>query len=581
MKTQVYLVGAGPGDTGLITVKGLRCLQQADVVLYDKLANPQLLQEAPEDAELIYVGKDKGHHILPQEQINRLLEEKARPGRIVVRLKGGDPFIFGRGGEEAQHLERAGIPYEVVPGITAGFAAAAYAGIPVTHRDCTTSVSLITGHPKPGRQEPDLNWQALASGNGTLLFYMGLSNLAKICAQLKTHGRAVDTPVAIICHATTARQKTLVTTLGEASRQAAEHNIAPPAVIVVGEVVALRDQLRWFDGHRPVEPAPLMPQPEEQGRGRAVPETTPGDEATPGPDDGGEVSKSLPVLLNNPRILLLGGGKVAYRKARVLLDNHVEFKVLAQAYLPEFQDFAGRLELITRQAQAADLQPFNIIVDATGNQEVAELIQAEKRRRYLLCNSVADPQRSDFHFSALLNYGLLKIAISTGGASPTVGRIVRDKIRAALPGELNQLLQDKALERKAGCIDPPLTRQQTLAAFARLHLIGCGSEKLGFLSRKGRQYLEQMDIVLYDRQLPRQVLELIPERVRALRLEDQQRHAALDQNAVNRIVLGYLQQGLRVALVRDDAPDFTGRDFELIQFLARQEIEIKLVPGPH
>jgi uroporphyrin-III C-methyltransferase len=581
MKTQVYLVGAGPGDAGLITVKGLRCLQQADVVLYDKLANPQFLQEAPEGAELIYVGKDKGHHILPQEQINRLLEEKARPGRIVVRLKGGDPFIFGRGGEEAQHLERAGIPFEVVPGITAGFAAAAYAGIPVTHRDCTTSVSLITGHSKPGRQEPDLNWQALASGNGTLLFYMGLSNLAMICERLMTHGRAAETPVAIICHATTARQKTLVTTLAEASRQVAEHNIAPPAVIVVGKVVSLRDQLRWFDGLRPVEPAPLLSQPEEQDRGRAVSETPPGDEATPGPDDGSEVSKSLPVLLNNPRILLLGGGRVAYRKARVLLDNHVEFKVLAQAYLPEFQDFSDRLELTTKQAQAADLEPFNIIVDATGNQEVADLVQAEKRRRYLLCNSVADSQRSDFHFSSLLNYGLLKIAVSTGGASPTVGRIVREKIQATLPGDLNQLLQDKALERKAGSIDSPLTRQQTLAAFAQLYLIGSGPEKLGFLSRKGRQYLEQMDVVIYDRQLPQQFLELIPKRVRALRLEDQQRHAALDQEAVNRIVLGYLQQGLQVALVRADAPDFTGRDFELIQFLARQEIEMKLVPGPH
>jgi len=562
MKTQVYLVGAGPGDAGLITVKGLRCLRQADVVLYDKLANPQFLQEAPEGAELIYVGKDKGHHILPQQQINRLLEEKARPGRIVVRLKGGDPFIFGRGGEEAQHLERVGIPFEVVPGVTAGFAAAAYAGIPVTHRDCTTSVSLITGHSKPGRQEPDLNWPALAAGNGTLLFYMGLSNLAMICARLMTHGRAADTPVAIISHATTAQQTTLVTTLGEASRQAAEHHIAPPAVIVVGEVVALRDQLRWFDGHRPMEPAP-------------------GAETTPGPDGEAGVSKSLPVLLNNPRILLLGGGKVAYRKARVLLDNHVEFKLLAQACLPEFQDLAGRLELTIKPVQAADLAPFNIIVDATGNRAVAELIQAEKRRRYLLCNSVADPDRSDFHFASLLNYGLLKIAVSTGGASPTVGRIVRDKIRAFLPGDLNQLLQDKAVERKAGSIDPPLTRQQTLAAFARLHLIGCGSEQMGFLSWRSRQYLGQMDVVLYDRQLPRQVLELLPGRVQTLLLEDQQRHGALDQEAVSRIALGYLQQGLLVALIRADAPDFTDWDFELIQALARQGIEMKLVPGPH
>lgn len=245
---QVYLVGAGPGDIGLITVKGLKCLQKADVVLYDKLANPEFLNEAPQDAELIYVGKTKGDHLLPQEDINKLLVEKAKPGRVVVRLKGGDPYVFGRGGEEAQSLAEAGIPFEVVPGVTAGFAAAAYAGIPVTHRDCTTSVTLVTGHAKgEGNDKSKVNWKTLALGDGTLLFYMGLSNLETICRELIAHGRSGSTPVAIISRATTKQQQTVISTLQDAPQRAAAIDIPTPAVIVVGEVIALRDQLSWFD----------------------------------------------------------------------------------------------------------------------------------------------------------------------------------------------------------------------------------------------------------------------------------------------------------------------------------------------
>lgn len=245
---QVYLVGAGPGDVGLMTVKGLRCLKKADVVLYDKLVNKELLQEAPEGAELIYVGKQKGDHILPQDQINKLIVEKACPGQVVVRLKGGDPFVFGRGGEEAEYLQSQSIPFEVVPGVTAGFAAAAYAGIPVTHRDCTTSVTLVTGHAKgESTDQPKVNWPSLAPGDGTLVFYMGLSNLDTICKELIAHGRSRDTPVAIISRATTPDQFTLTTVLDDAPRKVAEVNVPTPAVIIVGEVVAMRDKLRWFD----------------------------------------------------------------------------------------------------------------------------------------------------------------------------------------------------------------------------------------------------------------------------------------------------------------------------------------------
>lgn len=248
MKTQVYLVGAGPGDPDLITVKGLRCLQQADVVLYDKLSNPAFLEEVQSHAERIYVGKIKGHHSMPQQQINELLVEKARAGNSVVRLKGGDPYIFGRGGEEAQHLKDAGIIFEVVPGITAGFAAAAYAGIPLTHRDFTTSVSLITGHVNTSKNEQtDINWSALATGNGTLVFYMGLGNITSICQQLIAHGRPANTPVAVISHATTTRQRTLIACLSDAPQRVAHNNIETPALIIVGEVVSLREQLRWFE----------------------------------------------------------------------------------------------------------------------------------------------------------------------------------------------------------------------------------------------------------------------------------------------------------------------------------------------
>ncbi|MHB1399729.1 MAG: uroporphyrinogen-III C-methyltransferase [Trichloromonadaceae bacterium] len=243
----VYLIGAGPGDPGLITVKGLDCLRRAEVVVYDYLANPQLLEAAPAGAERIYVGKVRGHHHRPQEEINALLADLARQGKVVARLKGGDPYVFGRGGEEALHLHREGIAFEVVPGVTAGFAAAAYAGIPLTHRDFTTSLGLVTGHEHPEKKMSTLDWEKLATGVGTLVFYMGMANLALIARELVTHGRPATTPVAVIQWATTPRQRTLVATLADVVEQVAAARLAPPAVIIVGEVVSLRQELRWFD----------------------------------------------------------------------------------------------------------------------------------------------------------------------------------------------------------------------------------------------------------------------------------------------------------------------------------------------
>jgi uroporphyrinogen III methyltransferase/synthase len=246
-KGLVYLVGAGPGDPGLITVKGLACLQKADVIVYDRLVSPALLRQTPQGCEMINVGKSPRRQTLPQEAINALLVEKALAGKVVVRLKGGDPFLFGRGGEEAEALAEAGVPFEVVPGVTSAIAAPAYAGIPVTHRDQTSSFAVVTGHEDPTKADSSLDWQKLATGVGTLVILMGVGNLPKIVAKLIEHGRDPHTPVAIVQEGTEARQKTVTGTLADIVEKAREADIKPPAVTVVGEVVALREKLRWFD----------------------------------------------------------------------------------------------------------------------------------------------------------------------------------------------------------------------------------------------------------------------------------------------------------------------------------------------
>jgi len=246
-KGKIYLVGAGPGDPGLLTIKGKECISQADVVIYDYLANPTFLEYAHDKAELIYVGKKGGCHTMSQEEINNLIVKKTQEGKIVVRLKGGDPYIFGRGGEEAQELVKAGINFEVVPGITSAISVPAYAGIPLTHRDHTATVTFITGHESPLKDESNIAWDKLATGAGTLVFLMGVGNLAQIAESLVQHGRSEDTPVAVIRRGTVAEQKTLTGTLKDIAGIAEENNMKPPAIIVVGEVVGLREELNWFE----------------------------------------------------------------------------------------------------------------------------------------------------------------------------------------------------------------------------------------------------------------------------------------------------------------------------------------------
>jgi uroporphyrinogen III methyltransferase/synthase len=245
----VYLIGAGPGDPGLITVKAVACLAAADVVVYDYLANPRFLSHARPDAEVIYVGKKGFTEHVTQDQINAVIVEKALEGggKVVARLKGGDPFIFGRGGEEALALVEAGVRFEVVPGVSSGYAAPAYAGIPVTHRGITTEMAFVTGHEDPTKETSDIDWAHLAKGVGTICFFMGVKNLETIATNLVANGRPADTPVAIVRWGTTPRQQVLTGTLADIAEKAAAAKFKAPAITVVGEVVALREKLRWFE----------------------------------------------------------------------------------------------------------------------------------------------------------------------------------------------------------------------------------------------------------------------------------------------------------------------------------------------
>jgi len=241
----VALVGAGPGDPGLITVRGLDLLRRADVVVYDRLVHPRLLDEAPR-ARRVFAGKAAGRHALPQERITALLVTHARRGRRVVRLKGGDPFVFGRGGEEALALERAGVPFEVVPGVTAAVAVPAYAGIPLTHRGVAASFAVVTGHEGACKRETSVDWARLARAADTLVVLMGVGALPRITRELIAHGRPPATPVALVRWGTTDLQETLVGRLDDIAGRAARARLEPPVVAVIGDVVALRPHLQWF-----------------------------------------------------------------------------------------------------------------------------------------------------------------------------------------------------------------------------------------------------------------------------------------------------------------------------------------------
>ncbi|MEW6109683.1 MAG: uroporphyrinogen-III C-methyltransferase [Nitrospirota bacterium] len=243
----VYLVGAGPGDIGLFTIKGLKCLQKAGVVIYDFHLNAQILNYINHDAEFIYAGKRGGHHTMTQDEINAAIVKNAKEGKIVCRLKGGDPFVFGRGGEEAQVLAKEGIKFEVIPGVSSSVAAPAYAGIPLTHRLYSSSFAVIPGYEDTTKEESSIDWAKLATGVGTLVFLMAVKNIEVLTAKLIENGRSSDTPVAVIRWGTRPDQKTLVSSLKDIALLVKERDIKPPAVMVVGDVVKLREELNWYE----------------------------------------------------------------------------------------------------------------------------------------------------------------------------------------------------------------------------------------------------------------------------------------------------------------------------------------------
>ncbi len=245
-KGKAYIIGAGPGDPGLVTLRAVEALKLADVVVYDNLVNEELLAYAPAGARRIYAGKRGGDHTLTQDKINELLVQETLDGRTVARLKGGDPFIFGRGGEEAEELATRGIPFEVIPGVTSAIAVPAYAGIPLTHRGFTSTVAFVTGHEDPTKEKSDIDWQALA-GIGTLVFLMGVKNLDQITGALISKGKPPETPAALIRRGTTPDQKVLSGTLATVADLAVKNRFKPPAILVVGKVVELRETLAWFD----------------------------------------------------------------------------------------------------------------------------------------------------------------------------------------------------------------------------------------------------------------------------------------------------------------------------------------------
>lgn len=365
----VYLIGAGPGDPGLITVKGLDCLKLADVVVYDYLANPALLQQARPTAEVVYVGKSAGNHAVPQDDINQLLVNEARAGKTVARLKGGDPFVFGRGGEEAEALVEAGIPFEVVPGVTSAVAAPAYAGIPVTHRDYASTFAVVTGHEDPTKDVTNLDWEALAKGVGTLVCLMGVSNLPAIVDQLLKHGRPKDTPVALIRYGTMAAQQTISGTLENIVERVRQASLKPPAVIVVGDVVSLRGKLRWFDDRPLFGKRVLVTRSREQAsdlsallrRFGAEPIEFPVIEIAP-PEDFRELDRSISSLAGYDWIVFTSANGVKAFVKR-LFDLNMDVRAMGRAKL-------GAIGPATAEA----LQHYGLRVDFVPEQYIAESV---------------------------------------------------------------------------------------------------------------------------------------------------------------------------------------------------------------
>jgi len=327
MRGEVYLVGAGPGDPGLLTVKGKRSLESADIVVYDRLIENSLLNHISEGCETVYAGKRPEEHKLTQDEINQILVEKAEEGKKVVRLKGGDPFLFGRGGEEAEYLKEKEVSFEVVPGITSALGVPAYAGIPATSRDVSSSVAIITGHEDPDKEESSHDWSSLAKGPETLIFLMGVNNLPRIQQKLLENGKSEDTPAAMIERGTMPEQRALYSTLGELAKEAEKEKISPPAVIIVGEVVDKK--LCWRSELPLADLRILNTRPKEQARGLtemlegegAVVREVPAIKIAP-PEDHSRLDEAIESLTSYDWIVFTSSNGVRYFFERLRKSNH-------------------------------------------------------------------------------------------------------------------------------------------------------------------------------------------------------------------------------------------------------------------
>jgi uroporphyrinogen III methyltransferase/synthase len=455
----VYLVGAGPGDPGLMTARALELIAAADTIFYDRLIPPGALAGAREDAELVYVGKEPGRPSIPQEEIAERLVEAARAGRSVVRLKGGDPFVFGRGGEEAEALRAAGVEYEVVPGITAGVAASAYAGIPVTHRDDASAVAFVTGHEDPEKAEAALDWEALARFPGTLVFYMGVRRLADNAGALIAAGRDRDEPAAAVERGTMDGQRTVSATLGTIADEVARAGIGAPAVIVVGEVVGRRDALAWLE-QRPLHGrSVVVTRARAQASGLARTLRLLGAEVVELPAiriepriEGDEVRRAVAeieayslVCLTSPNgvRLLFEALAAAGRDARALagatvaaigpgtaaaLSEHgiradvVPGRFVAEALLEELDavEVEGRRVLVARAAEARDVLPDGLRERGAEVDEVAlyETVREEPAPEALAAAAEAD------YVTFTSSSTVRNLAEALGGRFPNRARVI-------------------------------------------------------------------------------------------------------------------------------------------------------------
>jgi uroporphyrinogen III methyltransferase / synthase len=392
----VYLVGAGPGDPGLMTRRSLELIASADAILHDRLIPPGALDGARPDAELVYVGKQPGGHTMRQEEINKLLMKLGGEGKRVVRLKGGDPFVFGRGGEEAQALREVGIAFEVVPAVTAGVAAPAYAGIPVTHRDAASAVAFVTGHEDPEKPDSALDWPALAAFPGTLVLYMGVGNLQGIARRLIEGGRSEDEPVAVVERGTLAGQRTVTGTLADVHARVAEAGIRPPAITLVGPVARLREQLAWLEERPLFGRSVVVTRARAQASGLAARLATLGAEVLETPTIrieprplAGEVRAAAEAIgeyalicvtspngasllmdalaelgkdaraLANATVAAIGPGTAAELARRGIRADVVPERSVAEALVQALEDVPvqGRRALVARAAEARDLLP--------------------------------------------------------------------------------------------------------------------------------------------------------------------------------------------------------------------------------